>query len=323
MSLDALERLRELFADCERDETVFLIPKHRLAALRDLVDRLPFMEVAEIRASLIDEAGGFHAWKSGPVVQLLQRIETPWLTEVLSQQSIRFDYQPIVHAITGEVYANECLMRSSLSGRSVTPDELVEAAKAHDSLLVLDQLCRKIAIESSGDYLSQGHRLFINFFPITIYDPKVCLRTTFGAAERAGADISQLTFEVVESEAFPDLDHLKGILEAYREKGASVALDDLGSGHTAILYIDQLEPDVVKIDKDVLTRAVATNETSMFIGMVRYAQERGITTIAEGIESEKELDFCRELGVDYVQGYFLARPSERPMIGRLEQRRAA
>ncbi|MEQ9453419.1 MAG: EAL domain-containing protein [Phycisphaeraceae bacterium] len=305
----AEQALRSCFADCEREAGVFVILGDRVDELRAMVADFTVVDRQSLRACVADEAGRYDPWSSKSIEQVFTRLDSPWFGAVLRDRSLRFQYQPIVDAVTGEVFAHEALMRAFRGDQPISPDALVRSAKAHDALLVLDQACWRAAIEQSEMYLRTGGRVFINFFPITVYDPEVCLATTFAAAERAGADISQLTFEVVESEAFPDIDHLKSILAAYRERGAKVALDDLGSGNTAILFIDQLNPDLIKIDREVLRRAVVTGETSMFIGLIRYAQERGITTIAEGLETLAELDFCRELGVDYVQGYLVGRPS--------------
>ncbi|WP_145446636.1 EAL domain-containing protein [Mucisphaera calidilacus] len=314
-SLSVVQALRGVLGQIGDQKGAFLVSRPHLDQLRDLVSSLSWIESRTLKACVLDERGDFDPWDASPVTQVLDRLGTPWFQQVMAEQTICYNFQPIAHAITGEIFANEALMRATHASEPITPNRLIDAAKAHDSLVNLDQLCRKLAIEQSVDYLCGGGRVFINFFPITVYDPDVCLGMTFGAAQRVGVDPARLWFEVVESEEFPDLQHLRRIVDYIRGHGAKVVLDDIGSGNTAILYIDQLEPDVIKIDREVLNRAVETGETSIFIGLIRYAQEREIITIAEGVETMKELDFCRELGVNYVQGYLISRPKAEPMTG--------
>lgn len=314
-SFSVLPALISVFSPDEIERGVFLIRESRLEMLRDLVSSLSWLDSRSLRASLFNPEGRYDPWEAMPIEQVLERLDTPWYEQVIRRETIDFHYQPIVHAIKGEVFANEMLIRAKAGDQSLSPAELIDAAKAHDNLVGLDQLCRGLTIKRAASYLKGGDRAFINFFPIAVYDPEVCLGMTFGIAERQGVNLSQLWMELVESEAFPDLDHLRRIVDYIRERGAKVVLDDVGSGNTAILYIDKLEPDVIKIDREVLYRAVQTGASSIFIGLVRYAQERGIITIAEGVETMKELDFCRELGVDYVQGYLIARPKAVPLTG--------
>jgi hypothetical protein len=194
--------LRERFGGCEREPGVFVIPGDRVGELRSLIGGFSVVDRQSLRACVADAGGCYDPWSSQGIDQALERVETPWFAEVLRDRTLSFRYQPIVDAVTGEVYAHEALMRAYRGETPVSPEALVRSAKAHGALLNLDQACRREAIEQAAEHLRAGGRVFINFFPITVYDPEVCLATTFAAAERVGADIQQLTFEVVESEQF-------------------------------------------------------------------------------------------------------------------------
>lgn len=313
-----------LFEETREQEDVFVVPHGRLADLRQLVDQFSIIERLTLRAIVVEPGKTVSPWAATDVESALRRIDTDWITRAMTPASIGFHYQPVVDARTLRIHGNEALVRCSVDGHAIRPDELVGAAKAHDALLALDQIMRREAILKTADALRQSQELlFINFIPLTVYDPEVCLRTTFRAAQSSGINFNRLVFEVVESETFPDIAHLRRILDRYREVGAAVALDDLGAGNTALLYIDEIEPEYVKIDRELLRRAVASGHSALFVGLVRHAQDRGIRVIAEGIETEQELDFCLKLGVDFAQGYYIAKPSPEFRTGGLVQAKNA
>jgi len=314
--------LQQVFPGRGADGDVIIVTEQELPGLKALVEGFTAMDQRATRAAIVRPDGTFDPWSAGPVEMVLRRIETPWFPAMMNAQQVRFDFQPIVDAETGRVHGNEALVRSAMPGLDLNPGELIEAARAHDAILTFDQVCRTMAIRSGASAVSDdgdepgdtGRRLFINFMPLTIYDPAVCLRTTFAAAAAVGIASDRLVFEVVESEAFPDIEHLKKILAAYRERGTKVALDDVGSGNTAVKFIDDLMPDYVKLDREILQRAVATGGTAMYTGLTRHCLEHEITVIAEGIETQAELDFCRSIGVELVQGYLIQRPAAEPLI---------
>ena len=87
----------------------------------------------------------------------------------------------------------------------------------------------------------------------------------------------------------------------------------MGSGHTSLLYLSALQPDYVKLDRGLLSGLSPDDPRVPLLGaMIRYAHDLGIRVIAEGVESRAELEIVHNLGADFAQGYFLARPAPRP-----------
>lgn len=111
-------------------------------------------------------------------------------------------------------------------------------------------IARAAASEAGTDHL-----FLINFLPSVIYEPEFCLRTTVSAIEGTGLRPEQIIFEVVETEAIEDHDHLRDILCYYRNNGFGVALDDLGCGYSGLSLMADLDPDLIKIDRGVVARA--------------------------------------------------------------------
>lgn len=260
-------------------------------------------------------AGELDPWQLAPLEAWVRRLGSSWFTA--AARRLHFHVQPIVELASGGVYGYEALVRAHGSGGGdgglIGAGPLLQAAAAHGQARAFDALARRSAIRQVYPQLQPGEVLFINFAPGVVYNPDICLRTTFETCQEVGADFSRLLFEVTESETFPDLRLLRAILERYRAEGAQVALDDLGAGHTSLTYLSELRPDIVKLDR-ALVRGLhgADPRVPLVTALVRYAHDLGIRVVAEGIETAGELELVRQLGSDYAQGYLLGRPAPSP-----------
>lgn len=246
-------------------------------------------------------------WQMAPLERWAQRLHTEWFFP--ASQHLQFHLQPVTDLRSGSVYGYEALVRANWNGNLIGAGALLQAAAAHGQARAFDALARRGAIRQAFPLLQPGEVLFINFAPGVVYNPDVCLQSTFQACREVGADFSRLLFEVTESEAFPDLHLLGRILERYRGEGAQVALDDLGAGHTSLMFLARLRPDLVKLDRTLIRDLHGADpRVPLILALIRYAHDLGIRVVAEGVETASELTLVRELGADYAQGYFLGRP---------------
>jgi len=226
--------------------------------------------------------------------------------------SMRSHYQPIVDLATGEVVAFEALLRLTDASGPIPPGELFGASAVGGWAQALDQVARRTAIVGASGWLGE-RSLFVNFVPSSIYDPRICLRTTEAAARDAGVALDQLVFEVVETERIHDMSHLRGILDRYHELGARVALDDLGTGFASIDVARELQPDVMKLDGEVVRSSSA--EARRFVDeAVALADELGAIVLAEGVEEAEHADAAAAAGVTLGQGWFFGRPAPAPTV---------
>jgi len=238
-----------------------------------------------------------------------------WIMGVLRENRLTSRFQPIV--CTGnptQVFANECLLRWFESNKDDVnpPGRLFSTAKDAELTFQLDRKAREIHIRNAADQ-DVGTKYFVNFTPTSIYDPRNCLQNTFEIIREVGLPASRVVFEVIETERVNDTNHLKSILETYQEHGFEVALDDLGAGHSTLSLLGELRPDFVKLDMD-LVRDVDKNhfKGEVLHRIIDLSQSFDIKVIAEGIETQGELDWLTQKGVDYVQGFYLARPAKVP-----------
>lgn len=178
---------------------------------------------------------------------------------------------------------------------------------------MLDQKARRTAVKAKSEHLLEGQKIFINFLPSTIYVQEFCLKHTFQVVKEFDLNPSDLVFEVVETEKITDVAHLKSILDTYKSSGMKVALDDVGTGYSTLDMFNLLQPDYLKIDRSYVEDCHKSIENQTFLYQVMERADRiGIQVLAEGIETKEEWDWLRKLGVDYGQGYFIAKPQPYP-----------
>ncbi|WP_421729176.1 EAL domain-containing protein [Brevundimonas sp.] len=219
---------------------------------------------------------------------------------------ITMAFQPIVDVRSRTVYAYEALVR----GRDGQGAGAVLAQVSPENRYAFDQLCRKTAIELGAglDLAASGAHLSINFLPNAVYEPRACIRVTLEAAMRTGFPIDRIIFEFTEDEQL-DTPHILNILRSYRAMGFKTAIDDFGSGYAGLGLLTKFQPDIVKLDMDLIrgidSDPVKRTIVSHTLGMLR---DLGIEPVCEGIETVSEHDALEDLGVSLMQGYLLAKP---------------
>ncbi|MBF0272671.1 MAG: EAL domain-containing protein [Magnetococcales bacterium] len=247
---------------------------------------------------------------------LIARQKEEWLIDVLREKRLTNHFQPIFHANdTREPFAHECLLRGlTQEGEIIPPGKLFHAATTTDLLFQLDRAARAMAVKNAAS-CGIDSKIFINFTPTSIYDPQYCLQSTVKIIKESGLMRDRIVFEVIETEKLDDPAHLATILKFYRHAGFQVALDDLGSGYSSLNLLPVLKPDYIKIDRELISGIHKDRFKIVIVEkLVDICKDLGILVVAEGIEIQEELTVLQQLGVDFVQGFLLARPSAKGWI---------
>ncbi|HSP38448.1 MAG TPA: EAL domain-containing protein [Frankiaceae bacterium] len=278
---------------------------------------LSSVEAAEVRAMLVDgpadENSMLRAALTAPTLATMgARVEHADLGQLFTNERDSFYsvYQPIISLRNDSVLAYEALLRARSGDEEIQPGALFGAAERAGWLHVLDRVGRTTALRDAGSWLGDD-QLFINFIPTSIYRPQVCLKTTEDAALEAGLSLDQLVFEVTEGERISDVDHLAGVFAYYRERGCKVALDDLGSGYSSLNMLVRLQPDVVKIAKEITQGLPSTSAAAVVSAVVEITHSYGGQVLAECVETREQAEAATELGCDLAQGWYYGRPQRR------------
>jgi EAL domain-containing protein (putative c-di-GMP-specific phosphodiesterase class I) len=215
-------------------------------------------------------------------------------------------FQPIVSLASGQVFAHEALVRG-VSGEGA--GSVLSTVSEHNRY-VFDQQCRVKAIElaTSLGLAQSGAHLSINFMPNAVYEPRACIRLTLATAMRTGFPLDRLIFEFTENEPL-DTQHVLEILRTYRAMGFKTAIDDFGAGYAGLNLLAKYQPDIVKLDMDLIRDIDRDRAKRTIVShLLAMLKDLGATAVCEGVETNAELAALRDLGVDLVQGYAIARP---------------
>lgn len=269
-------------------------------------------ESAEVRAFFASGGASVaDAIAAQTLATLSARVEHARVLGLLDAEAAFYSrYQPIVDLGTGATVAHEALLRAELDGEEVQPAQLFAAAEAANLLHVLDRIGRETAIRGAAGWLGDT-TLFVNFVPTSIYRPEVCLKTTERVIEESGVAREHVVFEVTESQRVRETDHLLSILAHYRRNGYRVALDDVGAGYSSLQLLAALEPDVVKIDRELVQGLPTASAIAVVRAIVTMSHDLGALVVGEGIETADQAEAAGELGVDLGQGWHFGRPQRR------------
>lgn len=224
---------------------------------------------------------------------------------MLTSRTLLTAFQPIRALDTGTVIGAEALTRFlSTSDGGMSPDLWFAGAASVGLGEDLELLALEAAL-SAAAHLPEDLYVALNLSPRTCLSGRVSplLRNSSIPPER-------LVLELTEHHEVSDYGPLERALAPLRRAGLRIAIDDAGAGFASMRHIVELKPDVIKLNRKVITDINAnTGLRALGAAMVRFAGDIGASLIAEGIETEAELDALRALGMDAGQGYLLGRPT--------------
>lgn len=228
-------------------------------------------------------------------------------------------FQPIVDVSQQRVWGYEALVR----GPNGEGAQSVLSQLTEDQLYRFDQAARVLAIETAGKLFDDpAARLSINFMPNAVYEPMACIQKSLAAARRANFPASNLMFEFTENERMSEPAHVENIVATYKKLGFWTALDDFGAGYAGLNLLARLQPDLIKIDMELLRDIHLSQAKQVIIsGLSSIARELNITVLAEGVESYSEFNVLRTVGIKLFQGYYFAKPEfmSLPKVPHLEK----
>jgi len=243
------------------------------------------------------------------------------LAELIARESVTIHFQPLVTMRSQNILGVEALMRGvhPVTGELVPPGLLFCRASGDDQTLIdLDRLCRKKALEAFRELRARHPSLVLSLnFEAALLDKGVVgSGHLLRQVRQAGLEPNAVIIEIVESRV-GDVAALERFVDQHRDYGFLLALDDLGSGHSNLERIALIRPDVLKIDRSLISgldRHWYKQEVTR--SLLNLAGKIGALVVAEGVEREAEALLALEMGVDILQGYYLSQPG--PGLERME-----
>ena len=234
------------------------------------------------------------------------------LEKILVNGLITPYFQPIYDLKNGKVYGHEALSRGPKNSALFSPDPLFALAQQEGKLHKLELLCREKALSKFAKLSLEG-RLFLNVSASLLASPDHQSGMTLAILNELGLDQKDIVIELSEQHPYDHNGLPRSSVDHYREMGFQVAIDDLGVGYSGLQLWSELQPDIVKIDKHFIKDIDKDEIKREFVrSILTIAQRLNCLLIAEGIETQQELDQLIEIGVTFGQGYFLGRPTETP-----------
>lgn len=241
-----------------------------------------------------------------------KRLVDETITALLDKNQLTCHFQPIINLPQAGIFAYEALCRTIGPNPFENIEDLFLQAAICDKILPLDMRCRQNAMAlAAGQGLNDKNALlFINICPTSLLHPDHSAGTTGMLAHKYGIPLHNIVLEITEHEAVSNYNLFRQAIDHYRKKGFRIAIDDFGAGYGGLKMLSVLEPDFVKIDRHFFKERQKCSINFNLIDSIATACHRiGIDVIAEGIETPKDLRICRDIGIDLVQGYLLARPA--------------
>jgi EAL domain-containing protein (putative c-di-GMP-specific phosphodiesterase class I) len=232
------------------------------------------------------------------------------LPHTLARRGIGCAFQPQIDLVTGEVVGLEALARWPAEGGAAVPvSKMIDAVEWLGETLSLLR-CILTGVEAA---YAQTHELFagrfwVNLSPadLAVADAANPLLETFRAAS---LPLERLGVEITESLPILDFAQASEALVRLRSAGLAIAIDDFGSQNTPLKHLTRLPIDVVKLDRSVVSKIdVDLSNRVLTDAVCGICAAHGLIALAEGVETEREIDVLRRIGVRQAQGFAFSKP---------------
>lgn len=229
------------------------------------------------------------------------------LRDALAEEALQIHYQPKIDLETGNIAGAEALVRWNHAGRMISPAEFIPIAEETGLIIelgywILTQVCRDTA---SWHRRLPGLSVAVNVSARQLAERDFADRA-IAIVRRAGLSPSMFTLEVTETVVMRDVANQVAVLNDLRAAGFRIAVDDFGTGYSSLSYLRQLPVTMLKIDRSFINDV--PGDAAIAATVIALGKKLGLTTVAEGVETQEQYDWLRAEGCDQVQGYLISRP---------------
>ncbi|CAH1607496.1 Diguanylate phosphodiesterase [Vibrio jasicida] len=230
------------------------------------------------------------------------------ITDLKNNGEFILYYQPQVNTRTGEIRSLEVLIRHRSESGEISPPTFLDDFAKVGLMSELDLWVVETALKESAPLAdSPNFKVSINMSPETCLVPDFTEKV-LSMINQSALSYSQVEFEITEDMLIQDEHSTHRVLTSLREAGVKIALDDFGSGYSSIGYLSKYDFDKVKIDRSLVLNLNNKNGRELFRLTAKLVKITGAETVAEGIETEAELEFMAEQNIHLIQGFYFYKP---------------
>lgn len=234
------------------------------------------------------------------------------LCQLIDQKALTSHFQPIFRAQDGGIFGYEALARLQSPATPYDIGYLFSQAAEFSLLAQFDTTCRETALRAAKQQqLEQTEALlFLNICPETLLNGWGRQHDLTTLVHELQLNQECIVLEITEAVAVKDYDLFARAIAFYRQQGYRIAIDDFGAGYGGLKMLSVLQPDFVKIDRHFVSQLDRALVRLNLVDSISTACHRmGVKVVAEGVEEAEDLRILVELGIDYLQGFYLARPA--------------
>ncbi len=259
--------------------------------------------------------------------RLLERIKLEKdLRRALERDELRLHYQPLVSLRDGSVIGTEALLRWHHPVRGLLPPvDFVPIAEESGLIVpigewVLETACRQLADWLDAAACPPDLRMAVNLSPKQL--TPALPRAVADTVRATGIESSSLSIEITESLLIEEAESPATLLSELKSVGVQLVLDDFGTGYSSLSYLHRFNLDSLKLDRSFISELGRGTSGSLLVAAsIDMARALGLTVVAEGVETEQQLDCLRHLSCPLAQGYLFARPAPAHELTSLLQER--
>lgn len=221
-------------------------------------------------------------------------------------------YQPKVNIETGAVVGAEALVRwITADGQMISPGKFIPIFEQNGFITDMDFAIYRSAVADIARWLRNGIKVPLISLNVSRYhlgDAHFCEKLV-ALVDSLGVPHEFIELEITESLLTENLEKLVETVTWFKQRGFKISVDDFGSGYSSLNLITQLPFDTLKIDGGFFLRNDLTDKNKKVItSVVTLAKSLNLETVSEGVETQTQVDFLRDLGCDMIQGFFYYRP---------------
>jgi EAL domain-containing protein (putative c-di-GMP-specific phosphodiesterase class I) len=241
------------------------------------------------------------------------------LRKGLELGEFRTHYQPIISLETGRITGFEALTRWQRGERLLPPAEFIAVAEETGLIVPMNRLLLREACEQ----LMEWHSLYpsepplimsVNITTKEFSHPNLAKQIGM-VLDQAGFDAANLQLEITETIAMGNPERAASVLSELKALGVRLSVDDFGTGYSSLSRLQQFPVDSLKIDRAFISRMDSDAESRTIVEIIMMlAKNLGLKTVAEGTETEEQVNQLRILGCGFAQGYFFSKPADHKVI---------